>query len=60
MSDPPLPPKDSRAVPAGGSRSTFGKPPKKGRVLTALRRSPLVGEDLDLSRSREGGRKVDI
>jgi hypothetical protein len=25
-----------------------------------LRRSPLVGADLDLSRSRESGRKVDL
>jgi hypothetical protein len=25
-----------------------------------LRRSPLVGADLDLARSHEGGRKVDL
>ena len=29
---------------------------KKGRILEALRRSPLVGADLDLARPREEGR----
>jgi hypothetical protein len=29
-----------------------GEPPKKGGILAALRRSPLVGADLDLARSR--------
>jgi hypothetical protein len=38
---------------AGGS-------PKVGGILAALRRSPLVGADLDLSRPREEGRKVDL
>ncbi|MEZ0059499.1 hypothetical protein ACVII1_007730 [Bradyrhizobium elkanii] len=37
-----------------------GEPPKPGNILTALRRSPLVGADLDLSRPREKGRKVDL
>lgn len=37
-----------------------GEPPKPGGILTALRRSPLVGADLDLSRPREEGRKVDL
>jgi len=37
-----------------------GQPPKPGNILTALRRSPLVGADLNLSRPREGGRKVDL
>jgi antitoxin FitA len=27
-----------------------------GRILAALRRSPMVGAELDLTRSREGGR----
>jgi hypothetical protein len=40
-------------VVAGGS-------PKKGGILAALRRSPLVGADLDLTRQREEGRKVDL
>jgi hypothetical protein len=37
-----------------------GEPPKKGGILAALRRSPLVGADLDLRRQREEGRKVDL
>jgi len=32
---------------------------KKGGVLAALRRSPLVGADLNFARSHEAGRKVD-
>jgi hypothetical protein len=32
---------------------------KKGGVLAALGRSPLVGADLNLTRSIEVGRKVD-
>jgi hypothetical protein len=37
-----------------------GEPPKPGGILTALRRSPLAGAGLDLSRPREEGRKVDL
>ena len=37
-----------------------GEPPKKGGILAALRRSPMVGADLDLTRPREEGRKVDL
>jgi hypothetical protein len=42
------------------SRAVAGKPPAKGGVLNALRRSPLVGADLDLSRSHVDGRKVEL
>jgi len=42
------------------SRTIAGEPPSKGGILRALRRSPLVGADLDLTRSRESGRKVDL
>jgi hypothetical protein len=42
------------------SRSVAGEPPRKGGVLAALRRSPLLGADLDLARPRETGRKVEI
>lgn len=35
-------------------------PPEKGGILAALRRSPLVGADLDLVRAREAGRKVEL
>jgi hypothetical protein len=34
--------------------------PRKGGILAALRRSPLVGADLDLARPREEGRKVKL
>jgi hypothetical protein len=35
-------------------------PAAKGKVLGGLRRSPLVGADLDLSRSHVKGRKIDL
>lgn len=41
-------------------QAVAGEPPKTGGVLAALRRSPLVGADPDLSRPREKGRKVDL
>jgi len=37
-----------------------GEPPQQGGILQALRRSPLVGANLDLDRAREEGRKVDL
>jgi len=33
---------------------------KRGNILSALRASPLVGADLDLTRPRELGRTVDL
>jgi hypothetical protein len=42
------------------SKSVAGEPPRKGGILAALRRSPLVGADLDLKRPREEGRKVKL
>lgn len=45
---------------ASVSKSVAGEPPRKGGILAALRRSPLVGAELDLTRPREKGRKVDI
>jgi hypothetical protein len=45
---------------AAVSRTIAGEPPKKGGILAALRRSPLVGADLNLTRSGETGRKVDV
>jgi hypothetical protein len=41
-------------------RSLVAGQPKTGGILAALRRSPLVGADLDLSRPREPGRRVDL
>jgi hypothetical protein len=37
-----------------------GEQPKKGGILHALRRSPLVGADLDLNRPATPGRRVDL
>jgi hypothetical protein len=37
-----------------------GEPPHQGGILQALRRSPLVGADLDLDRAREEGRRVNL
>jgi hypothetical protein len=45
---------------AAVSQTVAGEPPKKGGVLAALRRSPLAGADLDLTRPREEGRNVRI
>lgn len=42
------------------TKSVGGQPPRPGGILAALRRSPLVGTDIDLSRPREKGRKVDL
>lgn len=36
------------------------EPPKKGGILNALRRSPLVGADLDLNRPPAPGRRVEL
>jgi len=41
-------------------RTIAGEPSTKGGILQALPRSPLVGADLDLTRSGEAGRKVDL
>jgi hypothetical protein len=45
---------------ASVTRSMAGEPPRKGGILAALRRSPLVGADIDVTRARESGREVDI
>ncbi len=45
---------------ASVSRSMAGEPPRKGGILAALRRSPLVGADIDVTRAREDGREIDI
>jgi hypothetical protein len=41
-------------------RAIAGERPRKGGILDALRRSPLVGADLDLSRPRDEGREVEL
>jgi len=52
--------RDARRIRATVSRTIAGEPPKKGGILAALRRSPLVGANLDLGRSVTHGRKVDL
>jgi hypothetical protein len=42
------------------SRTVSGEPPKTGGILAALRRSPLVGADLGLSRPRDEGREIEL
>jgi hypothetical protein len=41
-------------------RAIAGELPKRDGILEALRRSPLVGADLDLSRANEKGRRIDL
>jgi len=41
-------------------RTIAGEPPNKGGILSALRRSPLVGADLDIKRPVTAGRRVDL
>lgn len=42
------------------TRTLAGELPRKGGILAALRRSPLVGADLAVARPREKGRSIDI
>jgi hypothetical protein len=42
------------------SKSMAGDGSMKGGILAALRRSPLVGADLDVTRAREEGRETQI
>jgi hypothetical protein len=51
---------EAARIRAAVSRMIAGEPSKKGGIVAALRRSPLVGADLNLARSHETGRKVDL
>ena len=51
---------ESARIRATVRRTVSGEPPKKGGILSALRRSPLVGADLNLKRPVVAGRKVDL
>ncbi|MGO9229379.1 MAG: hypothetical protein ACLQKA_09250 [Bryobacteraceae bacterium] len=51
---------DSAQIRATVRRTIAGERPKKGGILSALRRSPLVGADLDLPRPAAASRKVDL
>jgi hypothetical protein len=41
-------------------RTITGEPLRRGGILAALRRSPLVGADLDLTRVHDDAREVDL
>ena len=51
---------EAAGIRAAVSRTISGEPRRKGGVLAALRRSPLVGADLDLDRPRAEERGVDL
>lgn len=51
---------DATRIRTAVKRSISGEPPKKGGILDALRRSPLVGAELDVTRPVSPGRKVDL
>jgi hypothetical protein len=51
---------EAARIRASVGRLVEGRAPAKGGILAALRRSPLVGADLDLKRPRETGRKVGV
>ena len=51
---------DAARIRAAIDHAISGRLPKKGGILEALRRTPVVGADLDLTRSRETGRKVEL
>jgi hypothetical protein len=51
---------DAGRIRASMREALSGEPPGKGGILGALRRSPLVGADLDLRRSVTQGREVEL
>jgi len=51
---------DSARIRAAVQLTISGDESKKGGILDALRRSPLVGADLDLNRPVTPGRRVDL
>jgi hypothetical protein len=51
---------DARQVRTSMRQASSGEQPRKGGILNALRRSPLVGADLDLGRSATEGREVEL
>jgi hypothetical protein len=49
---------EASRIRAAVSQAISGEPQKRGGILAALRRSPLVGADLDLNRPFTPGRPV--
>jgi hypothetical protein len=52
--------RDATRIRAAVNRTIAGEPPKKGGILAALRRSPLVGAELEVARVVTHGRKLDL
>ena len=52
--------RDASRIRATLRRTIAGEPPRSGGILAALRRSPLVGAELDTSRSTTHGRQIDL
>ncbi len=52
--------RDATRIRATVSRTIAGESAKKGGILAALRRSPLVGADIEVTRPVTHGRKVDL
>lgn len=51
---------DAARIRATISQTVSGAPPRRGGIVAALRRSPLVGAELDLARPRVEERKIDL
>src|SRR5712691_4720251 len=51
---------EAARIRAAVHRAMSGDPTKIGGIVAAFRRSPLVGSDLDLSRSHDEERKIDL
>jgi hypothetical protein len=51
---------DASRIRATVRQTIAGEPAKKGGILAALRRSPLVGANLKFSRPHIRGRKVEL
>jgi hypothetical protein len=51
---------DSALLRATVCRTIAGEPPNRGGILRALRRSPLVGADLEIKRPATAGRRLDL
>lgn len=51
---------DATRIRAAVQQTLAGEPPRKGGIFAALRRSPLVGADLDLTRPFLEGRDINL
>jgi hypothetical protein len=51
---------DAQRIRASIGRTIAGESRKRGGIMEALRRSPLVGAALEFKRSQGAGRKVDL